>query len=413
MTPRDDDHRHPDAAGWDRDVSSFPDQGDGSEVDSNPRGHTYRPYGPPRLHVKVTGSFSGSSDVAGTKYGWTEVTCNADTGVWDTMDGCRSSVDLDIPLVEANGEAITTNKVVEAELDPSGLYYRCWREAATGTTLALVRVTSATPDALNGGSYPAAVDTWPSSVGAGGITNGTDGSVRLFLTNADAPVVGNRYLAQFLWSFSASPNYPAYFQTDPADASFNQKGTVNATTNQVLGKGNKLLKNAADDRVLNLLVGDSALTSPPSGHRSEGFLYSTLPYKSGGSAVGGGVVWDNGLTGGSLEGHYRFIMYDAGGFVCVALDLKNGFVHFLKGASTYADILANIGYFNTTRADLAGGSGHLTRSGGIDYFMPYWVSPPAAYSSAGAANQIAQDGTYFYFHNGTRWYRVAMDTTLW
>jgi hypothetical protein len=41
------------------------------------------------------------------------------------------------------------------------------------------------------------------------------------------------------------------------------------------------------------------------------------------------------------------------------------------------------------------------------------VTAPTASTDAGAQGQIASNATYFYMYTGSRWQRVAWDTTVW
>ena len=45
--------------------------------------------------------------------------------------------------------------------------------------------------------------------------------------------------------------------------------------------------------------------------------------------------------------------------------------------------------------------------------LPAFVTAPAASTDAGISGEIAVNSTYLYIYTGTRWQRIAWDTTVW
>ena len=78
-------------------------------------------------------------------------------------------------------------------------------------------------------------------------------------------------------------------------------------------------------------------------------------------------------------------------------------------AGTYGNA-SNVGQFTV---DI---QGRVTSASNVAITFPTtltFVTAPAASTSAGTTGQVAVSATYLYMYTGTRWQRIAWDSTAW
>ncbi len=77
--------------------------------------------------------------------------------------------------------------------------------------------------------------------------------------------------------------------------------------------------------------------------------------------------------------------------------------------ATYGDA-TNVGQFTVDA------TGRITSAVNVPITLstlPAFVTAPAASTDAGISGEIAVNSTYLYIYTGTRWQRIAWDTTVW
>ena len=76
---------------------------------------------------------------------------------------------------------------------------------------------------------------------------------------------------------------------------------------------------------------------------------------------------------------------------------------------TYGDA-TNVGQFTVDAV------GRITSASDVPIALPTsltFVTAPAASTDAGTIGEVAVNLVYLYVHTGTRWQRIAWDTTVW
>ena len=79
------------------------------------------------------------------------------------------------------------------------------------------------------------------------------------------------------------------------------------------------------------------------------------------------------------------------------------------GPGTYGDA-TNVGQFTVDA------QGRVTSAADVPITFPAtltFVTAPAASTDAGISGEVAVNSTYLYVYTGTRWQRIAWDTTVW